>query len=100
VDTVRDTDITVRYGGEEILVIAPNTKVSVAGYLAERLRKTVESSKLTEIEESNHQAVRITVSIGVSGLDIGGSQALIKNADEALYRAKQKGRNRVVTIDE
>jgi len=55
---------------------------------------------LTEIEESNHQAVRITVSIGVSGLDIGGSQALIKNADEALYRAKQKGRNRVVTIDE
>lgn len=99
IDTARDTDITVRYGGEEILVITPNTKVSVASHLAERLRKTVELSRLTTVGKNNEQAIRITVSIGVSGLGADGGQALIKNADEAMYRAKQEGRNRVVSIN-
>jgi diguanylate cyclase (GGDEF)-like protein len=99
---VRETDIVARYGGEEIAVIAPHTSVPAAADLAERLRQVVETSVMVPADEQeNRQAVTISVSIGVAGFDrqIVDKQSLIERTDEALYRAKQKGRNRVVVFN-
>ena len=99
---VRKTDIVARYGGEEIAVIAPHTSVPIAADLAERLRQTVERSVMVPADkQEDRQAVSISVSIGVAGLDqqIVDRQSLIERTDEALYRAKKKGRNRVVVFN-
>ena len=99
---VREMDIVARYGGEEIAVIAPNTSVPAAADLAERLRQVVETSVMVPADEQEgRQAVSISVSIGVAGLDqkIVDKQSLIERTDEALYRAKQKGRNRVAVFN-
>jgi len=99
---VRKTDIVARYGGEEIAVIAPHTSVPTAADLAERLRQVVETSVMVPVDEQeDRQAVTISVSIGVAGFDrqIVDKQSLIERTDEALYEAKQKGRNRVVVFN-
>ena len=96
---VRDSDIVTRYGGDEILIITPNSAAPFAGILAERLRQHVEAHELVLTNVSNSPLqIRITVSIGVAGWsqEVTEWQRLIQNADEALYRAKQEGRNRVV----
>lgn len=96
---IRESDIAARYGGEEIAIIVPNTPLSSAAALAERLRQHVETHELVVTHDANQsQVVRITVSVGVAGLtqDATDGQQLIQAADEALYRAKQAGRNRVV----
>jgi diguanylate cyclase (GGDEF)-like protein len=111
-NTARNSDVVARYGGEEILVIATNTASSSVPAFAERLRKAVEDCAFAErlrkaVEESvlvppdglgGAQAVRVTVSIGVASLgpDTCSVDALLKSADEALFRAKREGRNRVV----
>jgi diguanylate cyclase (GGDEF)-like protein len=96
---IRRSDIAGRYGGDEIVIIAPNTSASAAGVLAERLRRHVETHELvlTKLSASPLE-IRITLSIGVASLsnEVTECQRLIQNADEALYRAKQEGRNRVV----
>ncbi|MBI5557759.1 MAG: GGDEF domain-containing protein [Deltaproteobacteria bacterium] len=96
---VRDIDIVARYGGEEVLVIMPNTSVTDAAASAERLRRIIEETPIaTSEEEDCHQAVRITVSIGVAGLRSGqetGPGSLLADADSVLYQAKKEGRNRV-----
>ncbi len=97
-DAVRTTDIVARYGGEEILIIASNTPGSSVALVAERLRHKVESSVLVPPDAKNNQeAIQITISIGVSDLSRGNNDVptLVADADRALYRAKQEGRNRV-----
>ena len=99
VGTVRGTDIVARYGGEEILVIAPNTPVGTAARLADRLRQAVEGAGLAPNSvPGEKQGPRVTVSIGVAylGSGIHGARALMRSVDAALYRAKAEGRNRVV----
>ncbi|MCR4347929.1 MAG: GGDEF domain-containing protein [Sulfuricaulis sp.] len=101
VTTLRTTDIVARYGGEEIMVIAPSTPVKIAADLAERLRKIVENASFeVPIElDCDISALGVTVSIGVAciGPHTKDMQDLIQSADKALYRAKSEGRNRVVT---
>jgi diguanylate cyclase (GGDEF)-like protein len=96
--TVRITDIVARYGGDEILVIAPNTDVPSAGELAERLRHAVGDSLAPAEVYTRGLKIRCEVSIGVAGLGQGitDSLALLSDVDEAMYRAKREGRNRVV----
>ena len=99
-DAIRETDIVTRYGGDELLIIAPNTNASSAAALAERLRQHVETHALILSSALNQRKeIRIKVSIGVTSLNDGitGHQQLVSYADEALYRAKQEGRNRVIT---
>lgn len=101
-DTVRKSDVVARYGGEEVFVIAASTPASSAARLAERLRHVVEFSALAPSNaQDDRQAVPVTVSIGVAGLGpgIGDTRALVESADEALYRAKRDGRNRVIVND-
>lgn len=90
----RRTDVLFRYGGEEFLVILPNTNASQAQHLAENWRVHVEQAQVF----AKHQAVNITLSAGISIYPEHGSTAfnLIQAADEALYQAKAAGRNQVV----
>lgn len=97
-DAIRETDIVTRYGGDELLIIAPYTNAFSAATLAERLRQYVETHALILSSAlSQRKEIRIKVSIGVASLsnEITGGQQLVGYADEALYRAKQEGRNRV-----
>lgn len=96
---LRESDILARFGGEEMLVVAPNTHLQAAAALAERLRQHIETHELVVSSEPDRRLViRITVSIGVAAFSttVSTNQELVRNADQALYQAKQEGRNRVV----
>ena len=90
---VRAADHVARYGGEEIAVIMPETDENQAFTAAERVRQVLE---LWEFRLDSGETLTLTVSIGVAGLDPGvrNADALVARADEALYLAKQQGRNR------
>lgn len=83
-EAIRDTDLAIRYGGEEFLILLPQTGESETFEVAERIRGTVEAE------------TEITVSLGISvyNPNMQKKEEIINKADEALYRAKQKGRNR------
>jgi diguanylate cyclase (GGDEF)-like protein len=99
--SVREVDIVIRYGGEEILVILPNTTAVDAFNLAERIRKQVEETIMVASDcRAGYPAVRITVSIGVSEYQFSdgwdNARNVTERADKAMYMAKAQGRNRVV----
>ncbi len=93
---VREVDLFARYGGEEFVMILPNTGPREALILAERLRKAVEDSPVV-IESGGRLEFNVTVSLGLTTAASGAreSQRLLREADQALYRAKASGRNRV-----
>lgn len=87
---IRQGDLLIRWGGEEFLLLLPATEIDEAGPFAERVRLEVE-------QEEFPTAGQITISLGVAQLQAGDSiDALLKRVDNALYRAKQEGRNRVI----
>jgi diguanylate cyclase (GGDEF)-like protein len=93
----RADEITARFGGEEFVVLLPHTQVSDAVQIGEHLRLLVEQ---LDREHRQSDMGKVTVSIGVAGMQpvqTDTSQTLIKQADEALYKAKAAGRNRVVS---
>jgi two-component system cell cycle response regulator len=93
--TVRVEDLVARFGGEEFVVIARSTGIAGAVQLAERLRVAVEG-RVAQVEG---RALRVTASFGVASLacvDEESAAALLARADERLYQAKERGRNRVV----
>ncbi|MCY0095999.1 GGDEF domain-containing protein [Hoeflea ulvae] len=92
---VQDGDIVSRYGGEEFLVVLPRTTASAALAIAERIRQSVETIRLTT--DGSDTGRRMTVSIGLASLDGDLSpQKLIDRADKALYLAKHRGKNQTV----
>jgi diguanylate cyclase (GGDEF)-like protein len=98
-EEARTSDSLVRYGGEEFLMLLPDTDEQGAAAFAERIRRAVERRAFSELGVPN--AISLRCSIGVSStLSHGDSQSeLILAADRALYLAKQQGRNRVVVAD-
>lgn len=99
-DSLRGTDLATRPGGEEFIVVMPNTKSSMAEMVAMRTNKIISEKPIKISAEPGD--VRCTVSIGVASLKHDGSdsaEALLKRSDEALYTAKNTGRNRVVGED-
>jgi diguanylate cyclase (GGDEF)-like protein len=90
---IREVDIMGRYGGDEFVILLPETDLFVATNVAERLRMCVSDSPVM-IEEN---PVQVTISLGVARLtaDIAGLAALMDRADTAMYAAKHAGRNRV-----
>ncbi len=92
---VRGADLVCRYGGEEFVVVMPDTDPEIAGRVAERVRAAV-AQKLFELPSGRQTPV--TVSVGVASLEGGADTmaALAKRADMALYEAKNSGRNKVV----
>jgi two-component system cell cycle response regulator len=94
---MRDGDIIVRYGGEEFLAILPGASRNDLRQVGERLRRMIEDTALADGE----QVIRVTVSIGGSAypeVDVDDETMLVKQADKALYAAKESGRNRVMLV--
>lgn len=97
VDTLRVTDIVGRIGGEEFVALLTCTDPKGAALLANRLREHIANS--VAVESDNGSPVRFTISVGVSGLseDTPTFEKILMRADQALYEAKNGGRNTVVT---
>ena len=92
---VREIDLVARYGGEEFICLLPDTGLSQAKAVAERLRQDISAVELN----AGQLVFSITASLGIATFNPSldkNIEALIQRADEALYRAKDKGRNRVV----
>lgn len=94
-ETCRAEDVVCRYGGEEFIVLAPNTAASAATELAERIRAALESFVWT----CRGKQVKITASLGVADLRNAPPPSILELADAALYQAKHAGRNRVVLAE-
>jgi diguanylate cyclase (GGDEF)-like protein len=91
---VRSGDLLARYGGEEFLLLAPETDRPQALQLAERIRIALHAAEVPV----DHTTIRFTASFGIASLneDDRDASVIIARADEALYVAKEGGRNRVV----
>ena len=92
--SIRTSDIAARYGGEELCVILPNTDREGSLNIAERIRKNIENLRIPHDGED----ITITCSIGVSTIPDNQPvdvKEFLKQADQALYEAKDKGRNQV-----
>jgi two-component system cell cycle response regulator len=94
--SIRGIDLACRYGGEEFVIVMPETDMTVAAMVAERLRRRIAAEPFAIAQGSRR--IPVTISIGIAGLrDKDDTPAnLLKRADQALYRAKRDGRNRVV----
>jgi diguanylate cyclase (GGDEF)-like protein/putative nucleotidyltransferase with HDIG domain len=99
-EQLREYDVPARFGGEEFSILLPETRVAEALEIAERIRRAVAASEF-EVATSS-EPVRVTVSMGVACHPRDGSDAnaLVHQADLAVYRAKLQGRNRVVDSSE
>jgi diguanylate cyclase (GGDEF)-like protein len=91
---LRHADCFGRFGGEEFVVLLPETNMDEAIVVAERIRENISNQSIT----FEDQQISITISIGVSSYDVGDKSidSIIQRADQALYQAKNQGRNRVV----
>lgn len=96
-ETVRDQDAVARIGGDEFCILLPDTGLSEAATVAERLRSQIDEMIL----QYRGQSVRVFASLGVSSSEECGLswQKLLEQSDIALYRAKREGKNRVVIAD-
>ncbi len=94
-DEIRTSDLAVRYGGDEFIVIFSDTKEDQALVIAQRIRAAVESKKFLEGKDQ-----KVSVSIGITQASEHDStgENIIKRADDALYQAKRAGKNRVVSL--
>jgi len=92
-ENMRQIDFMGRYGGEEFAIVLTETDKEQARFAAERFRKAVESKEIKAYDEN----LKVTISIGIAVFpdDANDPQKLINKADQALYKAKESGRNRV-----
>jgi diguanylate cyclase (GGDEF)-like protein/PAS domain S-box-containing protein len=88
--TIRETDVVGRYGGEEFLLILPNCDLERGYRISELVRYNIQESEF-------HSNVKITISGGLKQFDDEGIEILIDSADKCLYRAKNNGRNQIVS---
>jgi len=92
-NSIREVDLAARLGGEEFVVLLPETTLAAAREIAERLRKSVEAQPV----EWRGKTIEVRISVGVAACpeSVGEPRHLVRVADEALYRSKAEGRNRV-----
>jgi diguanylate cyclase (GGDEF)-like protein len=98
-DLTRHSDVVIRFGGEEFVILLPNTNTSGASLIATKIRKTIET---LEIEIENHDILKFTISIGIGLCDHINDTNIdnsIHRADEALYEAKRSGRNKIAIYE-
>lgn len=92
---IRNIDLAARFGGEEFVVVMPETNLEYASFVAERLRRSIADEPF--VISGSEEPITVTVSIGlaITGDRLRSSTKLLVSADEALYRAKENGRNQV-----
>ena len=91
----RESDISARFGGEEFVILLPNTDSEGAKIVAQKLRESVENAKIVY---DGTNTLSYTISLGVSQIDLSKNQTIedgLKESDDALYEAKETGRNKV-----
>lgn len=94
-NNVRSFDLVARFGGEEFVIIMPDSEMDVARRVAARLRRNIADEPFVHAGDT---VIPVTISIGLAAFDLGEDAfGLLKRADEALYEAKRTGRNRVVS---
>ncbi len=93
----RDEDRVYRYGGEEVLLLMPNTKLDEAKSALERIRKSIEQ---LEIEHVKSEIGLVTVSVGLASSEKHNWKETVKLADQALYKAKKNGKNQTCIVEE
>jgi diguanylate cyclase (GGDEF)-like protein len=94
---LREGDVALRYGGEEFLIVLPGASLTDSFEISDRIRRLVESAQF----QHGSQTLTLTISGGTASwpdFDASSSDALVKKADEALYRAKEGGRNRIIAV--
>jgi diguanylate cyclase (GGDEF)-like protein len=94
-ESSRDADSPARYGGEEMALILPHTDLQGAHAIAERVRTAIEALRIPRLDRQG--ILKITASVGVTASVDGDKDALISEADGALYAAKRAGKNRTTT---
>jgi two-component system cell cycle response regulator len=94
--SIRNIDLACRYGGEEFVIVMPETDISVATMVAERLRRLVANEPFAIQDGTRLLNVTISIGIATAMSPTETAAAILKRADQALYRAKRDGRNRVV----
>ncbi len=94
--TIRSYDAVGRYGGEEFLIVFPESEEEAAAEIADRVRRRFEETPFIV----DGQSVQVTISLGVAAARDADPETLVDLADQALYRAKKLGRNRVQTSSE
>ena len=94
--SIRNIDLACRYGGEEFVIVMPETDMAVATMVAERLRRRIATEPFPI--QQGARTLDVTISIGIASLNSSEDTPaqMLKRADQALYRAKRDGRNRVV----
>ena len=94
--SIRGIDLACRTGGEEFVIVMPETDMAVAAMVAERLRRRIAAEPFPI--NQGQRTIPVTLSIGIAALrgEDDNAASLLKRADQALYRAKRDGRNRVV----
>ena len=97
--TVRSSDIVARYGGEEFCIVLPETSKENALRAAERIRKAIEGFSL-KTEEFGELSITVSMGVATYPEDADGVQELVREADKALYAAKEGGKNQVVAAGE
>lgn len=98
-ESLRESDIPSRYGGEEFAILLPDTRLEEAGSVAQRLRSNVEAKHvdLSCVKDAKISEIQVTISVGVYEYKEGDEpQQLYTKADKALYFAKEHGRNKVI----
>ena len=97
--SVRATDFVIRYGGEEFVILQPETRAADAAAVADKLRKTI-GDTIMESTSRPGITLKVTISAGVAAFPVDGQtgEQVILKADKALYWAKQNGRNRVASV--
>jgi diguanylate cyclase (GGDEF)-like protein len=93
----RDADSPARYGGEELSLILPHTDLEGAYAIADRIRAAVEGLRVARTDGAG--VLRVTASVGVAASTAGYKDALVADADAALYEAKRRGKNRTVAAE-
>ncbi len=94
--SIRNIDLACRYGGEEFVIVMPETDMAVATMVAERLRRRIATEPFAIQQGARTLEVTISIGIAARGDASDNAAAILKRADTALYRAKRDGRNRVV----
>ena len=97
-ESIRATDLVARFGGEEFIVLAPETTTAAALMVAERIRRAI-TDKTTDKTDQGLPVVTASVGVACTEAEVGDENELLAKADAALYRAKHEGRNRVVVAD-
>ena len=99
-DSVRETDLAFRYGGEEFAIVLPEATAESATFVAERVRSAVEKHQFQGQSSQPNGSLTISIGLRALGKHCNSLEEFVCAADKALYKAKSMGRNRVVALRE